>query len=189
MLKRLILPIMLLSVLFIAPLATAAVDTSPQTNKTVIQSEEAGTPKVEYNLPYPGIGPDHPLYVLKAARDWLLDKLIVDPVRKVEFYILQGDKRLQMGINLIVKNKNTLAEQVVSKGEKYQVKAVAALAALKKSGTLIPGYLLDRLENSLAKHVEVLEEQIAKAGGPEKFGLQGSLELVKQLQAEVVKLK
>ncbi len=63
-------------------------------------------PKVEYNLPYPGILPDHPLYFLKQLRDKILDFLITDPVKKAEFYILQADKRLSMGIALTDEKKS-----------------------------------------------------------------------------------
>ena len=34
---------------------------------------------VDYNLPYPGILPDHPLYPLQKIRDWLLVTFTRDP--------------------------------------------------------------------------------------------------------------
>lgn len=152
----------------------------------------AATPtptQVEYQLPYPGLLPDHPLYVLKAIRDRILDMLIVDPVKKSELYILQGDKRLQMGLLLFDKGRGALGEQVISKGEKYMHQAVYDLLAQKTSGKPVPGYLTDRLERSLAKHAEVLGTLITRAGEPEKSGLSGSLELVGTLRDEVPKLK
>lgn len=145
--------------------------------------------KVEYLLPYPGLLPDHPLYVVKKVRDFILDKLIVDPVRKTEFYILQADKRLNMGIFLEAKGNRVLAEEIISKGEKYMHQAVGNFSALRREGKEIPGHVADRLEKSLAKHIEVLEEMIAKTTGAEKAGLTGSLELVKSLQQEFIKAK
>ncbi|KKU95629.1 MAG: hypothetical protein UY27_C0012G0016 [Candidatus Gottesmanbacteria bacterium GW2011_GWA1_48_13] len=145
--------------------------------------------KPEYPLPYPGVLPDHPLYSLKALRDKILDMLIVDPIRKSEFYILQGDKRLQMGVMLVDKGRTTLGEQVVSKGEKYMYQAVYGLMTLKQGRKEIPGYLLDRLEQSLAKHAEVLGTLVTRATEPDKSGLAGSLELVGKLTGELPKLK
>lgn len=145
--------------------------------------------KVEYTLPYPGILPDHPLYVLKTLRDRILDVLIVDPVRKAEFYILQADKRLVMGVALVGNGKAQLAEQVISKGEKYMYNAVYGLVALKNSGKSVPSYLVDRLEKSMIKHAEVLGELLAKTTDPYKAGLTGSLELIKKLQGELLKVK
>lgn len=147
------------------------------------------TETVEYLLPYPGILPDHPLYFLKKFRDTVLERLIADPIKKAEFYILQGDKRLNMGIFLVAQSKLALAETTVSKGEKYLGKVVLVLAAQKTAGNPIPGYITDRLEKSLLKHEEVLTDLIAKASDPVKAGFTGSLEFVKSLQKEIAKLK
>ncbi len=164
------------------PSPTVSVD-QPLTGQ--VQTET----KVEYQLPYPGLLPDHPLYVLKAIRDRILDMLIVDPVRKSEFYILQGDKRLQMGMLLMDKGRAALAEQVISKGEKYMYQALYGLVSFKNEGKTMPGYVVDRLEKSLAKHEEVLGELVQQAGDLEKAGLVGSLELVGKLQDELPRLK
>lgn len=143
---------------------------------------------VEYALPYPGMLPDHPLYSIKALRDRIMDFLIVDPARKVEFSILQADKRLAMGKALLEKGNAQLAEAVVSKGEKYMHRAVSNLLLLKTQGKILPGDV-DRLEKALMKHAEVLEELIVKSADPQKAGFTGSLELVRTLQGETPKMK
>ncbi len=145
--------------------------------------------KDEYLLPYPGILPDHPLYFLKGLRDRILEGLIVDPLRKAEFYILQADKRLNMGMFLEDQGKSVLMEQVISKGEKYMEKAVSGLTLLKSSGAQVPASIIDRLEKSMTKHIEELETLATKAGEGQKTGLTASLDLVQKLQGEVGKLK
>jgi hypothetical protein len=137
--------------------------------------------KVEYTLPFPGMLPDHPLYFLKRFRDTILEKLIADPIRKAEFYILQGDKRLQMGVSLFAAGKPTLGESTVSKAEKYLELAVTGLSSYKKNGGVVPTYVVERLEKSTAKHQEVLTELMSKAGDTEKKGLEGSMQLLKQI--------
>lgn len=145
---------------------------------------------VQYELPYPGMLPNNPLYVLKQVRDWILDKLIIDPVKKAEFYILQGDKRLAMGIMLSTSGNAVLSEQTISKGEKYMNNAMTALLALKAQGKDVPAYVTDHLAQSLAKHAEVLATQIQNATDETiKNGLTGSLDLVTKLQADISKLK
>ena len=52
------------------------------------------TPTPNYLLPYPGMLPDNPLYMLKAMRDRVINFLIADSQKKAEFYLLQSDKRL-----------------------------------------------------------------------------------------------
>ncbi len=145
---------------------------------------------VKYELPYPGMLPNNPLYVLKQVRDWILDKLIVDPVKKAEFYILQGDKRVAMGIMLGASGNGVLSEQTISKGEKYMNNAVATLLALKAQGQSVPVYIIDHLTLSLAKHAEVITMQIqTTTDAALKQGLTGSLDLVTKLQADLSKLK
>lgn len=148
----------------------------------VIAKEEpapATEKKQEYLLPYPGILPDHPLYFLKQIRDGIMDRLIVDPLRKAEFHILQADKRLAMGKLLKEQGKGVLAETTISKGEKYIERAVSGLSAFKSMGRPVPASLIDRLTRAMEKHIEVLTE----------LGFTESLEFVKTLQIEVEKLK
>jgi len=156
----------------------------------VVQNVTPTPEPVQYELPYPGMLPDNPLYVLKQLRDWILDKLIMDPVKKTEFYILQGDKRLAMGLTLSVSGNGVLSEQIISKGEKYMNNGVQTLLALKAQGKNVPAYITDRLTQSLAKHAEVLSVEIAKASDTTiKSGLTGSLDLVSTIQSELPKLK
>ncbi len=145
--------------------------------------------KPEYLLPYPGILPDHPLYFLKQIRDGILDRLIVDPLRKAEFHVLQADKRLAMGKLLVEQGKGALGETTISKGEKYLERAVSGLAAFKSTGRPVQASLIDLLTRSMEKHVEVLTALVAKASGPEQAGIRGSEEFVKKLQGELEKLK
>ena len=145
--------------------------------------------KDDYLLPYPGILPDHPLYFLKALRDRILEGLIVDPLRKAEFYILQADKRLNMGLFFNTQGKSTQMEEVISKGEKYMEKAVSGLVALKTTGVQIPASIIDRIEKSLVKHTQILEGLIVQGNESQKAGLTQSLELIQRLQGELGKLK
>jgi hypothetical protein len=149
----------------------------------------APTP-VQYDLPYPGMLPNNPLYFLKQARDWILDKLITDPVKKTEFYILQADKRLAMGLQLTEAGNGVLSEQIISKGEKYMNNAVQTLLTLKAQGQEVPAYITDHVTQALAKHAEVITSEISKTTDTTlKSGLTGSLDLVSTLQGELPKLK
>lgn len=185
-----------LLLLLSAPRPTSAKPTLSPVPKVTLSAQPAGDQaeetvlekKPEYLLPYPGILPDHPLYFLKQIRDGILDRLIVDPLRKAEFHVLQADKRLNMGKSLVEQGKGMLAEQVISKGEKYMDRAVSGLSAFKSTGRPVPASIIDRLTRSMEKHVEILSELIVKASSGQQ-GLTGSLEFIKKLQGEVEKLK
>src|SRR3989344_1560579 len=94
--------------------------------------------KVDYTLPYPGILPDHPLYFLKRLRDQILERLIVDPVRKIEFYMLQADKSVNTGLFLAAKQSEALANESLKRGQTYLDQAIQAAAALKAEGKEVP---------------------------------------------------
>ncbi len=174
--------IFLLLTLLIFPTVVFAATAKPAAQPSTVTT-------VEYELPYPGILPDHPLYFLKQVRDWVLDRLIVDSVKKAEFYVLQADKRMSSGMMLIDKGSDVLGEQVISKGEKYMNNALTLLLSLKAEGRDVPANIVDRLEKATAKHHELLEKRVAKASEGTKAGLTGSLELVKGIQEQLVGLK
>jgi len=164
-------------------------DVAPQFQQEPVDATTQVVQKIEYALPFPGILPDHPLYFLKRIRDTILEKLINDPIRKAEFYILQSDKRLQMGIMLMESGKGTLGETTISKAEKYMEQAVIGLSAYKKSGGAVPPYVIERLEKATAKHQEVIADLSQKASEAEKKGLQGSMELVRSVTALIDSLR
>ncbi|RJQ27424.1 hypothetical protein C4577_01165 [Candidatus Parcubacteria bacterium] len=124
---------------------------------TLAQSSPSAVPKVEYQLPYPGVLPDNPLYFLKAARDRLVSILINDPLKKSEFNLLNSDKRIGAGIALVEKDKDALAVSVISKSNNYLFDAVIAAEESKKLGKDTKS-LSENIRNSILKHKEKIEE-------------------------------
>lgn len=118
--------------------------------------------KVEYQLPYPGLLPDSPLYFLKAVRDAVIDFLISDPLKKADFYLLQADKRVNAGFYLVeTKNNYELAESTISKGENYFEKAIVKTKEANSQGMDIGG-IKNRLLASSQKHQEVIADLMTK---------------------------
>ncbi len=144
---------------------------------------------VEYALPYPGILPDHPLYFLKNLRDQIFERLIADPVRKTEFYILQGDKRVNMAVFLQAKGNENMALESLTKANDYMKSAIATAMTVKAQGKEVPGYVLDKLSNAFAKHEEIIGELTTKVpeGAREKFV--NAQNQVKDLRGQASKLR
>lgn len=146
-----------ITVLAIPP--TAPAEKTVQTKSNAVPQVVSEKPtKLEYTLPYPGILPDHPLFVLKRFRDWMLEMLIADPVRRGEFYILQADKRLNMAVFLKEQGKEKLVAESVALSLSFRKRAIEQFINAKSAGKPLPGHVLDRLEKSLAKHAEVLTD-------------------------------
>lgn len=158
-------------------------------SSTPVPTPTPATVKSDYVLPYPGILPDHPLYMLKTMRDSILDFLITDPMKKAEFYILVADKHLNSGIFLLNKQKESLAAQSVTAAEQYMEKSVDLVTQAKEKGTAIPGPVKDKLTQSIAKHIQVLEQEMVSGGAEFQAVLTAALEKVKQLQNDVVTIQ
>ncbi len=144
--------------------------------------------KSEYVLPYPGMLADNPLYFLKKLRDKILENLIADPVRKIEFYVLQSDKELSAGILLGAKDKQTLVVESFTHAGLYIEQAVKRASDMISQGKDV-SYIVDRLGNSLDKHEELLNDFVAKATEDQKANLKSDQELVNKLQAYVTSIK
>lgn len=117
---------------------------------------------MEYALPYPGILPDHPLYVFKKIRDAILEFLIVDPVRKAEFYILQADKRLAMALAYAQKDRSVSVPPLILESVGFHAKALDLLSGTKES-VVDTAHMRGRLKQSLMKYTEsigVLERML-----------------------------
>lgn len=127
-------------------------------NSNILHAQEASTSAItakyiDYNLAFPGILPDHPLYKLKVLRDKISVFLINDPKKRIDFYLLQTDKGMLATAMLIDKNKFKLAEETALKAEHnmtlltYEIKRVS-----KRPGDEV----FEKLKTASLKHQEVL---------------------------------
>ena len=116
----------------------------------------APTP-VAYQLPYPGLLPDNPLYFLKALRDSVEGFLISSPLQKADFDLLQADKRVNASYLLLTQEngKEALAATTFSKAENYFEDAISKATEAKKQGMDIHD-VVKRLTVANLKHKEVL---------------------------------
>lgn len=108
---------------------------------------------VRYDLAFPGILPDNPLYKLKVLRDKISEALISDPKKKIEFYLLQADKGILASAILIDKHKIDLAAQTALKAEHNYTLITQELYSLQKKPAQA---FFDKLEKAALKHQEIL---------------------------------
>lgn len=113
---------------------------------------------VEYTLPYPGILPNHPLYIFKQLRDTVLGILIRSPLRRVEYQQLLTDKYMNMGVHLLAQDKDELAIDTFEQAERSLHKTQDYISELPASEANAIGNAKERYKMSLQKHTEVLEE-------------------------------
>jgi hypothetical protein len=138
----------------------------------------------DYPLPYPGLLPDNPLYIIKTFRDKIVSILISNPEKKAEFDLLQADKRLQAGVFLIQKsNKYDLAEQTISKGQNYLEESLMKENEAKKQGMDI-GALQDKLKKATKKHRDIISDLTKKTTGKNKTAFMVLLARAEKLEKD-----
>lgn len=110
--------------------------------------------KIQYDLAYPGILPDNPLYKLRVLRDKLSVFFISDPLKRVDFYLLQADKGILATAILIDKNSIKLAGETALKAENNMTLITYELKRLSEKPN---DQLFQRLTTASKKHQEVLK--------------------------------
>jgi len=135
----------------------------------------ADSSNVNYQLAYPGLLPDHPLYFVKAARDRIGAFFISNPLKKSEFDLLQADKRIASSLLLVQKGqgKIPLAKSTFSKGENYFEDALNRASDAKSQGMNI-AEISKKLKDANLKHKEVLNDIEKKLNKKDKnkFGVE-----------------
>lgn len=132
---------------------------------------------VNYELPYPGLLPDNPLYFLKVTRDKIVEFLISDSLKKTEFNLLQADKRLNAGIYLFNKGKISLAFSTISKAENYFSQALDEKRKAEEQRENI-SEIEGRMKDALRKHEQELRILAKKSNANYKESFEKELKRV-----------
>ena len=126
---------------------------------------------ISYDLPYPGILPDNPLYFLKALRDNIMGVFITDPLKKANYDLLMADKRLVSAESLLNENKNDLAITTLSKSGNYFDEAIQEVSTAKQQGEEVAP-LLEKMVTASQKHQQIILQMEQKTKGPTRYNLE-----------------
>lgn len=144
-------------------------------NKTFAQ-EVSPTPSVaptqtpvKYDLAFPGMLPDNPLYKLKILRDKITLGLISDPMKKMDYYLLLADKGILASAMLIDKKEANLAIQTAYKAENNYTLLTYELKGLRKKPN---EKYFKKLETAALKHQQVLASLEKKVSKDQKKSLE-----------------
>jgi hypothetical protein len=151
MLKRILVPILLFLFIIIVPPFFYFYNYSQ-----TMQPKE--TP-VSYELAYPGILPNHPLYVFKQIRDGFIEFVTRDQMKKAHLHLQMSDKMTRSAQIILQgdKNSTTLAFDQLKKGEEYFEKTLADIKTSGQQGVKPLPEFINQLKLSQAKHKEVIE--------------------------------
>lgn len=145
--------------------------------------------KVIYELPYPGITPENPLYIFKQIRDRVQEFLIRDSLPKAEFLLTSSDKRAHIALILTEKGKTRQAVEVLVDAEQKALSIPPLLRASKKQGVAASEGFIYTLKLSNAKHKEIIEELVKLIPqGQDADVLNAILELNQRVATELTHL-
>ncbi len=155
---------------------------------TQSQSLDIEEPSVIYSLPYPGILTDHPLYFVKEFRDTVLVFTTRDNIKKAQLYLHLSDKKMSIALQLAQKGKEDLSKRELMKAEDYFLKITPLLKEAKEQGNESSDDFIIKLEQSNAKHKEVIAQVMKELNEAEIETFKTILDKNNQAQREIEQL-
>lgn len=138
----------------------------------------APTPTIiKYDLAYPGMLPDNPLYKLKMLRNRISLALLSDPRKKIDFYLLETDKGILATAMLVDKKKIELAKETALKAEHNFTLLTYQLGSLGKKPN---DAFFEKLKTASLKHQEVLNSLIKRVSPNDAKTFQTVIEFSKR---------
>lgn len=132
---------------------------------------------IKYDLAYPGILPDHPLYKIKVFRDKVSAGLISNPAKKIEYYLLQADKGILAAAMLVDKKNIDLAKQTALKAENNITLLTYELWRFPKK---LDKNFYEKLKKASLKHQEVLQSLSKRVKDADKKTFEQVIEFSKR---------
>jgi hypothetical protein len=131
---------------------------------------------LDYQLPYPGLLPDNPLYFVKDMRDSFLLFVAQDDLDRARVHLLLSDKSLAAAEPLAKKGKHQMSVEMVQKSQESFAKIPAIVTNAKdKNGKALTSdqkkEFLDQLRKANLKHRETIEDLMKEMpqGGVEQL--------------------
>jgi hypothetical protein len=126
-------------------------------------------------LPDPGTTPDSPFYFLKTWREQIQLFFTFNAEQKAQQYIHLSEVRLAEYKKMIEQGKTDIAQKVLDKYQEQLDRATEKAKELKDKGKDIKD-ITSKIEESVAKHSEVLKENLDKVPEAVKRGIENAIE-------------
>ena len=155
-----------------------------QNYKSPVSSESA-TLK-DYDLPHPGMLPDHSLYFIKMLRDRVKLVLVSDDVKKVNLLLFYADKRIGAAEALLRGGNISLAEVTAHKAELYMGQAMDILRDFneeKKSENIDLWWIY---YESVTTHKILLDEMALMVEGDARVSMEKVIKNCEMYRAEIM---
>lgn len=126
-------------------------------------------------LPDAGLLPDSPFYFLKQWKEQIQLFFIFNAENKAKQYLYLAEVRLAEYERMLEKGKNDIAEKTLTKYQNQLNRALQKTEEIKQKGKDIRD-LSQQIETTTSKHLEVLQQNLAKVPETAKKGLETAIE-------------
>ncbi len=176
--------------LFLSLIILSALLVTIKPSSVYAQDASTNAAIIKYDLAYPGILPDSPLYKIKVIRNKIIDFLINDPMKKINFYLLNADKGILASAILIDKHEIKLSEETLLKAENNFTLLTFQLGRLAKKPD---DAFFKRLTDASLKHQEVITSMIKRVPENDKKVFEQvlsfskrNLQTIKDYQSQII---
>lgn len=126
-----------------------------------------------YQLPYPGMLPDSPLFKVKTLRDKILLYFTTDYYKKARLQLHLADKTLFAALKMAEKGNLPLAVHTAFKGEHYYTLMVSTIRnAVYYGQEELNNSFVDQAYKAFTAHQNLIDGMIARADGENKTQLE-----------------
>jgi len=123
----------------------------------------------------PGITPDSPFYFLKVWREKIQTFFTFGAENKAKQYFHLADVRLAEYKKMVEKGKEEIAQRTLEKYQKQLDRALNKIEQLQQNKTDIKD-VSQKAEESVAKHIEILQTNLEKAPESAKKRIENAIE-------------
>lgn len=158
--------------------------TGSQNYKGLVSSESSAFK--DFDLPHPGILPDHSLYFAKMLRDRAKLMLVGDDIKKINLLLFYADKRIAAAEALLRGGQISLAEITAYKAELYMGQAMDILRDFdeeKKSESID---LWWKYYRSITIHNELLNQMALMVEGDARVSMERVIKNCDVYRAEIM---
>lgn len=148
--------------------------------------EPTPTPTIiQYDLAFPGMLPDHPLFKLKILRDRMQLAMTSDPEARIRLLLRFADKRMLAAAILVDKHSWKLAKETVLKAEHYITLLIPEFYNLEQP---LDQKLLQKFQTASLKHQEVLAKLRERVPADDQIVFSQVIEFSQRNQSEIENL-
>ncbi len=142
-------------------------------------ARDTGEQPVKYELPYPGLMEDSPLYFLKNIRDSIVEFTTRDNLKKAQLHVLFADKRVRAAELLQEKGHEEKVSDELKTSQSYFRNALQDVLASKQQGVSASAEFITKMKLSNLKHREVIQRLKQVVPGAQQRALE---EILKENQ-------